>query len=190
MTARRKSGGADARFYESPDTVVQFENIKDDLQRDLNKSHPGSDNTISAKELAQFTYGLQQFQEDVLGTNNAHLLPSVPARIPAKIFRCDTITTDSPIYKVLKAAYEFRQSQGWRRWDLASLPRKTQNLELVSHIRQELVSQGVVKNPAVAFDESVSSEERERLEASVEHLGGIYTASSHSIYVLNGTRSS
>ncbi|KAK3825737.1 MAG: hypothetical protein J3Q66DRAFT_328476 [Benniella sp.] len=186
MTARRKSGGADARFYESPDTVAQFENIKDDLQRDLNKSHPGSDNTISAKELAQFTYGLQQFQEDVLGTNNAHLLPSVPARIPAKIFRCDTITTDSPIYKVLKAAYEFRQSQGWRRWDLASLPRKTQNLELVSHIRQELVSQGVVKNPAVAFDESVGSEERERLEASVEHLGGtIVSDPKHATHIIH-----
>lgn len=176
MTARRKSGGADAKFYESADTIAQFEHIKDDLQRDLNTSHPGSDITISARELAHFTYALQQLQEDVLGTNNAHLLPSGLARIPAKIFRCDTITPDSPIYKALKAAYEFRQSHGWRRWDLSSSTRKSQNLELVSHIRQELVSQGVVKNPAVAFEDSISGEEREKLEASVERLGGMWTA--------------
>ncbi|KAF9950575.1 hypothetical protein BGZ65_006527 [Modicella reniformis] len=171
MTARRKSGGADAKFYESPDTIAQFEHIKDDLQRDLSKSQVGSDISLSAKELAHFTHALQQFQEDVLGTNNAHLLSSAPARIPAKIFRCDTITTESPIYKALKTAYEFRQSQGWRRWDLSSPSRKNQNLELVMHIRQELVSQGVVKNPVIAFEDSITSEEREKLEASVERLG-------------------
>ncbi|KAF9113987.1 hypothetical protein BGX27_000380 [Mortierella sp. AM989] len=172
MTARRKSGGADVRFYEAPDTVTQFERIKDELARDLNKSQPGSDISLSAKELSHFTHALQQFQEDVLGTNNAHLLPSAPARIPAKIFRCDTITSNSPIYKALKAAYEYRHSQGWRRWDLSSLARKSQNLELVSHIRSELVSQGIIKNPIVAFDDSIGEEERERLEASVERLGG------------------
>ncbi|KAF8940045.1 hypothetical protein EDD21DRAFT_336620 [Dissophora ornata] len=172
MTARRKSGGADVRFYEAPDTIAQFERIKDDLVRDLNKSQPASDITLSAKELAHFTHALQQFQEDVLGTNNAHLLPSSSARIPAKIFRCETITTGSPIYKALKAAYEYRHSQGWRRWDLSSSARKSQNMELVSHIRQELVSQGVIKNPVIAFDDSIGEEEREKLETSVERLGG------------------
>ncbi|KAF9350397.1 hypothetical protein BGX26_011419 [Mortierella sp. AD094] len=175
MTARRKSGGADVRFYEAPDTVTQFERIKDELTRDLNKSQPGSDISLSAKELSHFTHALQQFQEDVLGTNNAHLLPSAPARIPAKIFRCDTITSNSPIYKALKAAYEYRHSQGWRRWDLSSPARKNQNLELVSHIRSELVSQGIIKNPIVAFDDSIGEDERERLEASVERLGGSVT---------------
>ncbi|KAF8974801.1 hypothetical protein BGZ46_009716 [Entomortierella lignicola] len=172
MTARRKSGGADVRFYEAPDTLTQFERIKDELARDLNKSQPGSDISLSAKELALFTHALQQFQEDVLGTNNAHLLPSAPARIPAKIFRCDTITSNSPIYKTLKVAYEFRHSQGWRRWDFSSAARKNQNLELVSHIRSELISQGIIKNPIVAFDDSIGDEERERLEASIERLGG------------------
>ncbi|KAF9961564.1 hypothetical protein BGZ72_003170 [Mortierella alpina] len=174
MTARRKSGGADAKFYEAADTIAQFDRIKDDLARDLQKSQ-GSDIAITAKELAQFAYALQQFQEDVLGTNNAHLLASGPARIPAKIFRCDTITTSSPIYKALKAAYEYRMGQGWRRWDLSSTARKSQNLELLIHIRQELVSQGLIKNPAVVFDSSIGAEELEKLEAAVERLGGTVT---------------
>ncbi|KAF9439150.1 hypothetical protein BGZ76_010743 [Entomortierella beljakovae] len=176
MTARRKSGGADVRFYEAPDTVNQFERIKDELIRDLSKSQPGSDISFSAKDLSYFTHALQQFQEDVLGTNNAHLLPSAPARIPAKIFRCDIITSNSPIYKVLKSSYEYRHSQGWRRWDFSSLARKNQNLDLVSHVRSELVSQGIVKNPIVAFDDSIGEREREKLEASVERLGGSVTS--------------
>ncbi|KAI1320348.1 hypothetical protein EDD11_001149 [Mortierella claussenii] len=176
MSARRKSGGADVRFYEAADTVAQFERIKDDLTRDLNKRQPGSDVSVSAKELSNFVHSLQQFQEDVLGTNNAHLLNAAPARIPAKIFRCDTINRSSAIYKALKAAYEYRHAQGWRRWDLSSSARRTQNVELVAHIRQELVSQGLIKNPVVAFDGSVGEEEREKLQASVERLGGCTTS--------------
>ncbi|KAG0321202.1 hypothetical protein BGZ99_004054 [Dissophora globulifera] len=172
MTARRKSGGADSKFYEAPDTIAQFERIRDDLTRDLNKSQPGTDISLTAKDLAHFTHALQQFQEDVLGTSNAHLFSSASARIPAKIFRCDTITTGSPLYKALKAAYEYRNSQGWRRWDFSSAARKSQNLELVTHIRQQLVSQGIIKNPVVAFDDSIAEDEREKLEAAVERLGG------------------
>ncbi|KAF9917559.1 hypothetical protein BX616_000607 [Lobosporangium transversale] len=176
MAARRKSGGADARFYESPDTIAQFERIKDELVRELNKRHPGSDVLLTARELSNFTHALQQFQEDVLGTNNAHLLPSASARIPAKVFRCDVINGSSAIYKALRAAYEYRFAQGWRRWDLSSAARRSQNLELIAHIRQELISQGVIKNPVVAFDDSISEEEREKLESSVERLGGTITS--------------
>ncbi|KAF9151869.1 hypothetical protein BG015_006113 [Linnemannia schmuckeri] len=176
MTARRKSGGADFKFYEAPSTIAQFERIKDDLSRDLHKSRPGSDVTITAKDLAQFVHALQQFQEDVLGSNSTQHLPTArPARIPAKIFRSETITTESPLYKALKAAYEYRLAQGWRRWDLGSMARKTPNIELVAHIRNHLVSEGVIKNPIVAFDSSVPEDERERLEASLERLGGTST---------------
>ncbi|KAF9146934.1 hypothetical protein BGX30_000018 [Mortierella sp. GBA39] len=176
MTARRKSGGADPKFYEAPSTIAQFERIKDDLSRDLHQSRLGSDITITAKDLAQFIHALQQFQEDVLGSNSSQYLPTArPARIPAKIFRTDTITTGSPLYKALKAAYEYRLAQGWRRWDLGSMARKTQNVELVAHIRNHLVSEGVIKNPVVAFDSSVPEDEREKLELSLERLGGTAT---------------
>lgn len=172
MTARRKSGGSDVRYYEAQDTIAQFDRIADDLTRDLQKSQPGSDITITAKELATFTHGLQQFQEDVLGTSNAQLIPNAPARIPAKIFRTDTITSGSPIYKALKAAYEFRQTQGWRRWDFASVSKRQQHLSLVSHIRKELVSQNLIKNPVVAFDDTIDKEDLEKLGAIVVRMGG------------------
>ncbi|KAG0055628.1 hypothetical protein BGZ83_007928 [Gryganskiella cystojenkinii] len=172
MTARRKSGGSDARYYEAPDTITQFEHIKEALKRDLHTTHPGSDLFLTAKELASFTHGLQQFQEDILGTSNAHLIHNAPARIPAKIFRTDIITTDSPIYKALKAAYEYRESQGWNRWEFASLSKRQQYLGLVSHVREQLVRQGLIRNPVVAFDETIEKDEREKLEATVVRMGG------------------
>lgn len=180
MTARRKSGGSDPKYYEATNTVQQFERIKDDLTRDLQKSQQGSDFVaITAKELAHFTHALQQFQEDVLGINHAATTsstssPSLPARIPAKMFRIeDAVTTDSPIYKTLKAAYEYRNSQaGWRRWDFGSPAKRSQHMDLVLHIRRELIAQGLVKNPLVAFDDSVEPEEREKLQTAVDRLGG------------------
>ncbi|KAF9215610.1 hypothetical protein BGZ59_000885 [Podila verticillata] len=180
MTARRKSGGSDPKYYEATNTVQQFERIKDDLTRDLQKSQQGSDFVaITAKELAHFTHALQQFQEDVLGINHAATAsstssPSFPARIPAKMFRIeDAVTTDSPIYKTLKAAYEYRNSQaGWRRWDFGSPAKRSQHMDLVLHIRRELIALGLVKNPLVAFDDSVEPEEREKLQTAVDRLGG------------------
>ncbi|KAG0275645.1 hypothetical protein BGZ95_008535 [Linnemannia exigua] len=186
MTARRKSGGADFKFYEAPSTIAQFERIKDDLSRDLQKNRPGSDVSITAKDLAQFVHALQQFQEDVLGASSAHQPTPRPARIPAKIFRTETITTGSPLYKALKAAYEYRLAQGWRRWDLGSMARKTQNVELVTHIRNQLVSEGVIKNPIVAFDSSVAEDERDKLEASLGRLGGSTTTNiQHATHVVH-----
>ncbi|KAG0013207.1 hypothetical protein BGZ82_002249, partial [Podila clonocystis] len=193
MTARRKSGGSDPKYYEATNTVQRFERIKDDLTRDLQKSQQGSEFVaITAKELAHFTHALQQFQEDVLGINHASTSSSTssvspPARIPAKMFRIeDAVTTDSPIYKTLKAAYEYRNSQGWRRWDFGSPAKKSQNMDLVLHVRQELIAHGLVKNPQVAFDDSVEPEEREKLQTAVDRLGGTvvsdFTQASHIIH--------
>ncbi|KAG0337496.1 hypothetical protein BG004_007618 [Podila humilis] len=176
MTARRKSGGSDAKYYEAANTVQQFEALKEDLTRDLQKSHPGSDiANITAKDLAHFIHSLQQFQEDVLGINNVHTLTNPPARIPAKMFRIDSSSghASSPIYKTLKAAYEYRMAQqGWRRWDFTSPAKRQQNLDLILYIRKELIHQGLVKNPLVAFDDDVGPEEREKLQDAVTRLGG------------------
>ncbi|KAG0238211.1 hypothetical protein BGW42_006491 [Actinomortierella wolfii] len=173
MAARRKSGGADIKHYESQDIIEQFEHIREPLAQELKRSHPDADASFTAKDLSLFVYALQQFQEDVLGATSAHILASTaPARIPAKLFRHDALSTTSPIYKILKSAYEFRHTQGWRDWDLLNPTKRTLYIELVSHIRNDLVSQGIIKNPAVALVDAIEGDERERLSASVKRLGG------------------
>ncbi|KAG0205502.1 hypothetical protein BGX28_002938 [Mortierella sp. GBA30] len=189
----RKSGGSDLTFYQSPDTISHFNQIKDDLTRELQKSQEESI-IVSGDELALFIHALQQFQEDVLGTNHARILQPTPARIPARVFRSVDISPNSSIYKVLLAAYEYRQKQGWQDWDLVNPEKQPQYLDMIKHIRDALVSNGVFNNPSIAFAESVSAEERDALTASVIRLGGsIVTDSqqaSHVVYPSSDEESS
>ncbi|KAF9977239.1 hypothetical protein BGZ73_006602 [Actinomortierella ambigua] len=187
MAARRKSGGADVKHYESQDIIDNFEHVRESLAQDLKKSQPEADVSFTAKDLSLFVYALQQFQEDVLGATSAHILASgAPARIPAKLFRHDVLSTNSPIYKILKSAYEFRHTQGWRDWDLLNPAKRTLYIELVSHIRNDLVSQGTIKNPSVALVDAIEGEERERLSTSVKRLGGtVVTDASQATHIVH-----
>ncbi|KAF9575091.1 hypothetical protein EC968_004316 [Mortierella alpina] len=170
----RKSGGADLAFYQSPHTIAQFDHLKEPLARDLGLSRDEAD-SLSGESLALLTHALQQFQEDVLGADhakNARSLHQTAARIPAKVFRSDSISPSSPIFQVLYAAYQYRQKNGWHDWDLANPAKQAQYIDLISHIRETLVYNGVFKNPCVAFSESVSAEEREALTPIINQLGG------------------
>ncbi|KAF9184359.1 hypothetical protein BGZ51_003380 [Haplosporangium sp. Z 767] len=169
MTACRRSGGADLEFYRSSDVIAQFELIKDELTRDLQKDNEGSDIKISGEELALFIHALQQFQEDALGIHATPTQPSTPTRIPSKLFRG---VTSPSVYKILLTAYQYRQRQGWQDWDLSNPSKQSQYIELIGHIRQELVSNGFIQNPSIAFADSVKTEDRESLTASIHKLGG------------------
>ncbi|KAF8979501.1 hypothetical protein BGZ46_005348 [Entomortierella lignicola] len=175
MTAR-KSGGSDINFYRSPDTVAQFDYIANDLTRDLQSSLPGSSFSPSGEELALLIHALQQFQHDSLGPHNTIVPSSVPKIIPAKLFRSKNLNNGSPVYKILLAAYEYRHQQHWQGWDFSDPAKQTQNLTLIEYIREALLSAGFLKNPSVAFAESVIVEDRIHLTDSVYKLGGTVTS--------------
>jgi len=170
MTARPTSGGPVLDDYLDQSTVDQFEHIAGELTRDLT-STASDEPALTGKDLSHLTYELQQFQEKALG--KASQTASRPARIPANLFRHSvTLSSSSPLYRILKSAYEYRRSHHWQHWDFSSEEKTDQHIGLLSHIRSDLVSQGVIKNPTVAFGDSVSSEEREALSAAVTKLGG------------------
>lgn len=178
MTASRKSGGCDIAFYQAPDTIAQFEHIRPILTRDLQQSNPEGPIPASGEELSLFIHALQQFQEDALGINRASTTDdsaAVVVRIPAKVFprgNAEVITPNAPVYNILLAAYKYRQNQGWAEWDFSNPASTTAYIQLVAHIRDALVSTGIVKNPSIAFADSVSPEERASLSASIRTLGG------------------
>ncbi|KAF9173253.1 hypothetical protein BGX21_008715 [Mortierella sp. AD011] len=175
MTAR-KSGGSDINFYRSSDTIAQFEYIANDLTRDLQSSQPGSIISPSGEELALFIHAIQQFQHDSLGPQNPNVPSSAPKIIPAKIFRSKTITSSSPVYKVLLAAYDYRHKQGWQEWDLSDPAKQAQHLVLLEYIRGVLVSSGTLKTPSIAFADSIGAEDRAHLTDSITKLGGVLTS--------------
>ncbi|KAF9425268.1 hypothetical protein BGZ94_007690 [Podila epigama] len=170
MLPRPASGGPDQDDVLAQSTIEQFDHITADLTRDLANVAKGAA-VLTSKELAYLSYELQQLQEDVLGTSTATIRSLV--RIPAKLFHhSSTLTQTSPLYRILKSAYEFRYSQDWPRWDLLNKERRDQAIALISHIRTDLLAQGIIKNPVVAFDESIGREERDALSQSVKALGG------------------
>ncbi|KAI9240281.1 MAG: hypothetical protein BYD32DRAFT_408746 [Podila humilis] len=184
MTARPTSGGPVLDDYLDQSTVDQFEHIAGELTRDLTGA-ASDESALTAKELSRLTYELQQFQEKALG--DALHTASPPARISANLFRHSvTLSSSSPLYRILKSAYEYRRSHHWQHWDFSSEEKMDQHIGLLSHIRSDLVSQGVIKNPTVTFGDSVSSEEREALSAAVTKLGGSIesdaTKATHIIY--------
>ncbi|KAF9905397.1 hypothetical protein EC991_001692 [Linnemannia zychae] len=174
MTASRKSGGCDIAFYQAPDTIAKFEHIRTSLIPDLQQYSPDASGPASAEELSLFIHGLQQFQEDALGINSASRgddSVTATVRIPAKVFprQVDDIEAN---YYVLRIAYEYRQSQGWSDWDFSNPDNKIPYIKMVAHIRNKLVSSGIIKNPSIAFADSVSPEERATLSASIRTLEG------------------
>lgn len=171
MTARPTSGGPVLDDYLDQTTVDQFEHIVGDLTRDL-ASTVGEESALTAKDLSHLTYELQHFQEKTLGAVAPHT-ESRPVRIPATLFRHSaTLSSSSSLYRILKSAYEYRHSHHWQHWDFSNSEKTDQHIGLLNHIRADLVSQDIIKNPAVAFGDSVSSEEREVLSATVTKLGG------------------
>ncbi|GJJ73850.1 SWI/SNF related-matrix-associated actin-dependent regulator of chromatin subfamily C [Entomortierella parvispora] len=165
MTGHRRSGSSDLAFYKSPETVAQFDLILNDLTRDLNLP-------ITAQDLSLFVLALQQFQDQNLGIQTELSTVPLPTRIPAKFLQPHNLSTSSPLYHLLKSAYQYRQEHQWPEWDLASPAKKDQHIEMIVHIRQQLASNGTLKNPSVAFADSVSSDDRESLSTLVHKLGG------------------
>ncbi|KAG0307198.1 hypothetical protein BGZ97_000472 [Linnemannia gamsii] len=198
MTASRKSGGCDIAFYQAPDTIAQFEHIRLILTRDLQQSSPEGVIPTSGEELSLFIHALQQFQEDALGINRSPTTEdsaAVTVRIPAKVFprgNPEAITPNAPVYNILLAAYKYRQTQGWTEWDFSNPANNTPYIKLIAHIRDALVSAGIVKNPFIAFADSVSSEERAALSDSIRTLGGAIVEdqqqASHIVHVVPDKR--
>ncbi|KAF9930621.1 hypothetical protein FBU30_000247 [Linnemannia zychae] len=182
MSASRKSGGCDIAFYEIPDTVARFENLCTILKTELQETVPNEALPASGNELALFTYHLQQFQEDVLGVNCPPVIDSIVScvvRIPAKMFpqeNPDAITQSSPIYKVLYAAYSYRHMQSLGTdWDWTNPSNKNLYVRMICYIHDALVSGSFIKNPYIAFADSVSPEEKANLVPMIHSLGGDVT---------------
>ncbi|KAG0330953.1 hypothetical protein BG004_001891 [Podila humilis] len=175
MSTRPSSGGPNRDDYLAQNTLDQFEHITGDLSRVIASFNGNEELTLSAKDLATLAYELQQLQEEALGSESSSSPQSAPhpVRIPAKLFRpTSTLTSAAPLYNILKSAYEYRHKQQWQSWDILNADNREQNISMLAYIRSELISQGIINNPSVAFAASVSSEEIQALTSIIAKLGG------------------
>ena len=72
---------------------------------------------------------------------------------------------DGPLCHILSTMYQFKNEQGWRRFDLSSPSRKEANLEMCQKVEEVLVKKGFHVNPKFYLHKDLSKEEKDQAEA-------------------------
>lgn len=155
----------DIDYYEQPKTISYFEAIINSLRVDLDKE--GADTSFNAPDLAYFVAHFQKFQLE-------HDAPKQPG-IPFSLFNIHQLTTTSPLYYILKAAYKFKSDYKITDWRFES-PQETRTfLEMVNVIKHKLLELDIeIIKPAVYFDVSFDEEKKRHQSSLIEQLGGNY----------------
>ncbi|CAO0798362.1 unnamed protein product [Mucor circinelloides] len=174
----------DFNFYEQPSTISFFDAIVQDLRNDLGSI--GVDAQFTAPELAYFTARFLQFQQDALQLNRDQNHP-LPARIPTRFFKVETLAKPSPLYTILQAAYTYQSDKDISDWQFDAPEERDIYLELVRVITKQLIQDGFYMPPVVAFDENVTNKaDIEEWSRIVIALGGkvidVIPSATHIVY--------
>ncbi|KAI8985482.1 hypothetical protein BDB01DRAFT_89854 [Pilobolus umbonatus] len=153
ISGRNPKGAAlDSSHYESQDIVDCFQPLIEPLTHALQPYQ--KDIYLTARDLSSLIGQIQQFQQDCLGAFNRP--PQAPVRIPAKLFKVNKPNLlNSAIYTILFAAYHYRISHGWKKWDWTNPAKKQKNADLIRAIRQQLIQQNWIVVPKIALHESI-----------------------------------
>lgn len=172
MAVARNPKGAtiDLGYYESPSVIASFDNIKASLLRELRPQQPQIQ--LEARDLSLLIAQIQQFQIDNLGIHNRP--NQCPLRIPAKLFKLEEpLDEKSPVYKILLAAYTYRISHGWHKFEF-NPAKRTKYMDMVRFIREFLINEKVIQQPRIAFARSLGETERKTLTSMAKKLQSMY----------------
>merc|ERR1711962_576420 len=151
----KNSGGPITKFWEAPETVSALEHVKGWLCKHA-KKHVQSD-PPTAKSLAQLVSQMIQFQEDYLGKS----VKSPPfTRLPIRHFL--DFTPDGPLCHILSTMYQFKNEQGWRRFDLSSPSRKEANLEMCQKVEEALEKKRYHVSPKFFLCKTLPKEDKDK----------------------------
>ncbi|XP_054712292.1 LOW QUALITY PROTEIN: SWI/SNF complex subunit SMARCC2-like [Uloborus diversus] len=164
---RKKDGGPNVKFYESPDTIAQFDNVRQWLQKNCKKYIQADPPT--AKGLASLVNQLIQFQEDAFGRTVSK--PPL-TRLPMKCFL--DFRPSGGLCHILAAVYKFKCEQGWRRFDFQSPSRMDRNVEMFMTIEKTLVQNKCLSLPHIFIMPEVEKQLVPRLKDIIKrHQGTI-----------------
>ncbi|CAG8458114.1 12414_t:CDS:2 [Ambispora leptoticha] len=105
----------------------------------------------------------------------------------AALFKLDPPpTTNSPVYHIIVAAYNFRGAKKLRNWDWTRIETM---IEMVRSVRIELIEKGIIKNPVILFGDSVDRDSLQELRRVGRSLGADFTDSekeaTHIVHLTN-----
>ncbi|TNN56661.1 SWI/SNF complex subunit SMARCC1 [Liparis tanakae] len=173
---RKKDGGPSTKFWESAETVSQFETVRQWIGKHYKKN-----DSPSSKSLAGLVVQLLQFQEDTFGrrVNNPAL-----TKLPAKCFL--DFKAAGALCHILGSVYKFKSEQGWRRFDLQNPSRMDRNVEMFLNVEKNLVQNNCLTRPTVFLSPDIEQKQGSKLKDIIKrHQGSITddkSKATHHIY--------
>ncbi|KAK7794654.1 hypothetical protein R5R35_004445 [Gryllus longicercus] len=164
--APRNNGGPDVNFFESPETILEFENVRIWVQKNFRKYIQGD--ILTNKSVATLVMQMIQFQEDNLGKNVSQ--PPI-TRIPMRCFL--DLKPRGALCHILGTAYKFKSEQGWRRFDFQSPSRLVRHLEMFMNMTSVLVHYNLLVMPIVFIRADVDKALANKIRDIVKRHAGI-----------------
>jgi len=164
MAHQRAKSGANVQHYETESEISNFLPILEALQ----KEEKGT--TLTAKGLAQLTADLITFMENTFGKNGTR---RDLTKFPISVFQ--DYSVGGSLFLILSACLDFKEQQGWRRFDF-STPSKVQiNTSLFQFIESALLKSQHLRRPKIYISPLV--EDQEKYKKIVRGHNGILVGS-------------
>ncbi|XP_075708258.1 SWI/SNF complex subunit SMARCC2 isoform X2 [Rhinoderma darwinii] len=178
MAVRKKDGGPNVKYYESSDTISQFDNVRLWLGKNYKKYIQAEPPTN--KSLSSLVVQLLQFQEEVFGK---HVSNAPLTKLPMKCFL--DFKVGGSLCHILAAAYKFKSDQGWRRFDFQNPSRMDRNVEMFMNIEKSLVQNNCLSRPNIYLHPDIDAKLQSKLKDIVKrHQGTVTEDKSHASHVV------
>ncbi|RVE44408.1 hypothetical protein evm_010938 [Chilo suppressalis] len=164
----KKDGGPNVEYFQSSESLAQFDQIRVWLQKNC-KKHVQTD-PPTKEGLAQLVIQLIQYQENKLG-KNASDPPFL--RLPMKVFM--DMKAGGSLCTVLATMFRFKSEQRWRKFDFQvgkNPSRKDLNVQMMMEIESALVSSEFIRTPCVYIRPDVDKATANKVKDIVGHHQG------------------
>ncbi|XP_032522176.2 SWI/SNF complex subunit SMARCC1 isoform X2 [Danaus plexippus] len=166
----KKDGGPNIEFFQSPESLAQFDQIRVWLQKNC-KKHVQTD-PPTKEGLAQLVIQLIQYQENKLG-KNATDPPFM--RLPMKVFM--DMKAGGSLCTVLATMFRFKSEQRWRKFDFQvgkNPSRKDLNVQMMMEIESALLTAELLRSPCIYIRPDVDKATANKIkDIIVNHQGEI-----------------
>merc|ERR1711953_388828 len=153
----KNSGGPISKFWDAPEIISALEHVKGWLCKHA-KKHVQSD-PPTAKSLSLLISQMIQFQEDQLGK-----VAKDPKNVRLPVRHFLDFTPDGPLCHILATMHQFKNEQGWRRFDFNSPSRKEANLEMCQKVEEALEKKKYHLSPKLFFSKGLSKDDKEKVK--------------------------
>lgn len=171
------NGAPDAAVFGDAAVVGRFEPLVEPIRSSLGeRSVPLADGKaeLDAGSLAQLTFAIQAFQHKQLEAQAAAASSSAPrpTKIPASCFLFANrigdfdapLTTEAPVFHLLRSALDFLSSQDKSSWAFLSSDATDDvalGTQMVAHVRTQLKQAGAIKTIKIAASPDLTEAEKD-----------------------------